>query len=741
MLDNDKNAYNCLFGDKRGYEYIKSFLKTHGSIIESINKVYTNDLYLYDNAWNIMRTKYYTGFNEETLENVNISENDIHYEFTNLIALLAHRLNNLDKSIENTTKLFQIVNNIKQQMNKHRTYIKKEFLKNNRCDSTYIENVINSVININNNLYTDLVRINLDQFKNDACKQIKIMFYNVCTVMESYYKYGMIDNEIFDNSFNLFYYMLIFNTINIVKQNITSSYHDSYTTINLSIVGKQLIEHVYSKWDNLSSDCQYFFSKYMDLQKRHHDNTFVNINDYTIDPTNYINYRINLRKNLEGSLLIKDIIPYIPSLVNEYFYTDLNNGKIKGNKIIKNDDLRTFFDKNYYMNNVNLDKVITLIGSPKYNLNIKQIVIDKIKLLLQDVNTFDTVSNVSPDTCNQNYCYDIQTQSLWRLDKHGDWKKNNNTKCFTTFIGDTPNNCKKYIYECLLTSDTNGLNECFKYAKLQGNLDIIINNDIINMHPLIAYRTLQRFNFSKYKTKDMESNRDIYKVERVEHWIDNYVRKQFKSADVDKIINDNTNLLKYLDMISQYVNNNLHILNDTNKKVTNSSMTFKQNMSGGNPNYMNRESIDWGLNNGCLPFMVYKDQIIDKYYCMGLPKDYDEIDKFKLACHHNKDSDAREYYKYIVFGVMILLKENDKAPDTDLLSYPDNIKDFCSIGKKMIVFYNFLSQYIHLYDFRDVFNHKHLNKFIEAYNKNEQEIKDNTLSDGVIKQIIDSIFD
>lgn len=140
-------------------------------------------------------------------------------------------------------------------------------------------------------------------------------------------------------------------------------------------------------------------------------------------------------------------------------------------------------------------------------------------------------------------------------------------KCYGTGFKDDKN-CKNFMFECLLSQDANALQACLsRWAQDAANTGKspfeLQKEDIQNLHPVLALRILQQFGFRKYRVFDEVAGGQLYKVESVKHWLQNYMATKFDNAEVQKMFHDaKTNtILKYLDLVSQFVNANPAIIN------------------------------------------------------------------------------------------------------------------------------------------------------------------------------------
>lgn len=175
---------------------------------------------------------------------------------------------------------------------------------------------------------------------------------------------------------------------------------------------------------------------------------------------------------------------------------------------------------------------------------------------------------------------DLATKRLMRKGKDGKFvpigeedEETKNTlraahKCYNTGFQGDDKDCKNFMFECLLSQDTGALQACLARwasdsAKTGKSPFEIKVEDIKNLHPVLALRILQQFGFRKYRVHDETAGGQLYKVESVKHWLANYMKKQFSDEAIQKMFHDGkTNeILKYLDLVSQFVNANPAILN------------------------------------------------------------------------------------------------------------------------------------------------------------------------------------
>ena len=137
-------------------------------------------------------------------------------------------------------------------------------------------------------------------------------------------------------------------------------------------------------------------------------------------------------------------------------------------------------------------------------------------------------------------------------------------KCYTTLLNTQAQECDKYMSECLLSGDPKDVQECLNFWKRQ-DFYTVAKEEINKMHPLIALKTLTKFGFKQVRTT--VNGRPLLQVQGREDWIKSTLSEHTKTLtgatgeDLVKIITDNSKLLDYLQLLSEYVNGNPAILN------------------------------------------------------------------------------------------------------------------------------------------------------------------------------------
>ena len=136
--------------------------------------------------------------------------------------------------------------------------------------------------------------------------------------------------------------------------------------------------------------------------------------------------------------------------------------------------------------------------------------------------------------------------------------------CYTTLVNDK--GCDEHVYQCLLNDDAESLDKCLQSAR---NVDFnkVSKDQVSNMHPLVALRTLQKFGFKTRSIYDPLSGSNLEKVQSVDDWLNSL--SDSKRTD---IIRSNSQLIKYLSLIVDLVNSNPGILNPSYSGKTQESV-------------------------------------------------------------------------------------------------------------------------------------------------------------------------
>lgn len=154
-------------------------------------------------------------------------------------------------------------------------------------------------------------------------------------------------------------------------------------------------------------------------------------------------------------------------------------------------------------------------------------------------------------------------------------------RCFAT----DASNCIGFLHDCILNTDNSTLPECIKhFENLTGSQFDIIRQKIAEMHPSIAIKILKTFGFKKDEVYSKDLGRTIYQVQEVHDWLN-----RLNDNDIAKNARSRTNLLRYLNLLVQYINRNVGILNkglDPNsRKLVNTPVSYYAAGFGIKPRY------------------------------------------------------------------------------------------------------------------------------------------------------------
>lgn len=308
-------------------------------------------------------------------------------------------------------------------------------------------------------------------------------------------------------------------------------------------------------------------------------------------------YRLNFNKLEPGSnqTIFGNNLPKIPDEFKGFYYTDAN-GKCKYEEF-NNNEYKDFLNDLYVairetkISNGVKSKTINVYGM---NLNLNtdldnfkkcEFKLDVDKLVRDGLHDVGTPGIINIPIHNDIPYMDFPFQNIWQRAPNGDLvtfgasgkldikmqpiDDVKDDKCYTTGMN-IKTECNTYVHECLLADDADGLNKCIKFLKDHKDTeDLYIKNEIENMHPLIALRTLQKFGFKGIKSYNKVLGREIISVQSVDNWIETFMKKKFTEEEVQRIFTGgNEHIVNYLQNVVSYVNKNPSILNkDVNTEV------------------------------------------------------------------------------------------------------------------------------------------------------------------------------
>jgi hypothetical protein len=123
---------------------------------------------------------------------------------------------------------------------------------------------------------------------------------------------------------------------------------------------------------------------------------------------------------------------------------------------------------------------------------------------------------------------------------------------------DKPDKCREFLRD--VAEGNASSSELINYVNNMTS-DVTVET-IRELHPKIALAILKSFGFRRRVCKDKVAGRSLEKVQNTKEWLETWVSKKFDSKQVETIKN-NTHLLLFLDLLSQLINSNPSVLNDS----------------------------------------------------------------------------------------------------------------------------------------------------------------------------------
>jgi hypothetical protein len=225
-----------------------------------------------------------------------------------------------------------------------------------------------------------------------------------------------------------------------------------------------------------------------------------------------------------------------------------------------------------------------------FNVNVDNIVRAKIAALqgvqeAQDIELSKIDKNI----------YDIS--SMWYKTADGsifryvdgvrvdcDVKKSNFTKTYVTlanncysslFTGDSEQ-CKNVLTKCIFNDNTQSAKDCVE-ALRHVDMNKVIVSEIQNIHPLVALGILKKLNF-RTRSVTNDDGTSYLEMESVSHWAKEYA--ETNGENYATFVTSNMNMIKYLNLLVQYVDNNPGILNPEYADEINNKMSKRHSFKG-----------------------------------------------------------------------------------------------------------------------------------------------------------------
>jgi len=396
-------------------------------------------------------------------------------------------------------------------------------------------------------------------------------------------------------------------TKEVFKNVIKGKFGLEYTTF-VSDASKSLWENVFKRWSSLDDDTKKFYTRYVKIHKRETGGLgWKRLDDKDYDklqrvgPGTYKDYRFNMEKDIEGAdkkvtLFEKDIRDLKLNTYGMIYYKDNDNAlkRVAGNRAV--DFLRKLYHKVYTTvdrntaieyEGMNLPgnltiakrnrptKVVETIGLfSKHIGKILRIALFRVKkaeVVIDDV--------VEPEEKYNEYINIASiTPNLWGKDEKGYYKLEKGVKKYTIGkkstaeeyakydrILDLPNRCStsiwpqktcgRFIFECLLADDDKALDKCLAVAR-DTSFEHIAAGEINKVHPMIAKEALSKLGF-RVKTNSLGEPESM---ENVSEWL-----RRLPRDKVIKIQENNEDLLRYLNLLSAFINANKSVIDPSIK--------------------------------------------------------------------------------------------------------------------------------------------------------------------------------
>ena len=390
-------------------------------------------------------------------------------------------------------------------------------------------------------------------------------------------------------------------TKNVVKGVISGEFDIGHNAIMESHASKMLWEHVFKRWSSLNDYTKEFYTEYIEIHMRH-GRGWKPVDDKDYDKLSIINgtsgnYRFNMKKDNGMTLFGKDIPDLKKNTYKRIYYKD-NTGNLQSINAADKD--KDFFRKLYHKvyttssssspikyegmdlpGNLtrakknrpdvigglilfpkNIGKIVTkiLFGVKKAEVDVDEVIEPEKKY-----NDFVDKISITPNLWHRD------TKGYYKLDKKGNRKHTRGelgtaaeyadyykeldlpNRCSTSLWPEE--SCSDFIFECLLKDDDKALDRCLKVAK-NVSFNVIALREINKMHPMIAKQALDKFGF-RVKTDSVGKPESM---EDVSEWI-----RRLSKEDATKVMENNEDLLRYLNLLSAYINANPSVIDPSIK--------------------------------------------------------------------------------------------------------------------------------------------------------------------------------
>jgi hypothetical protein len=344
-----------------------------------------------------------------------------------------------------------------------------------------------------------------------------------------------------------------------------------------------MYDNVFSKENSLSQSDRQFYDTYVQI---------VDSNRQVIDPANYnridpsTSYIKYKTENINGQPVLT-IAHRLPNFDPQYDIKSALRRVVSGpiaDGLLEQDDIANprIFEDIFMLayNNDQFNANNSNGNQTQFDFKSDEYVQDRLYKLgnaqVADDSTPNSADNFPKFNLDQSNCGIITRKADGKMYRtvngreepvsHGDPETDRllkmGNKCYGTYVSSDPVQCKKFIFECILSHDPKDLNKCFEVLMQSPNIDQAFQSDIKNLHPLLAQRILQKFGFRTFVDSD-SNGIQIDKVECVSKWLKHFVAANHTPQQMQQMLDDgkSAHILSYLDLLVQYVNCNPAVLN------------------------------------------------------------------------------------------------------------------------------------------------------------------------------------
>lgn len=558
--------------DGRARLFIRTFLD--GNYESSINEANPSDLRNNSLALNVMRCANY----ESSAKLPDMSDNDVHYEFTDFLVQTALFHRGVDKATGIGPMSYDLKENLRRNVDARGPYFIGQVKEGVRPDEA-ARGLLDYIFENNTEGLRALEGAS-SAYGGTFADKVKNYVGAVLSRVTRESNDQTVLGEVKDAVLKAF--------------NEASAAGAAPAYSRASEEAELLWNNVYQKRATLSSDAKKFYNKYVQFLDGTNVLSLDGGADY--DVNNKDRYRINLIKTRLGERepLFVNLIPkYDSGSLNNVWYVTSSGRPEKANVTQSAPSVDMLFKKLYSMtysvDNGTVDgngAVFTnlpttwdkKVANTKFDLNVRQLIRKRLFCVQQAMKT------PTPETAP---LLSFTDKGIWHRDSEGRLYRQTSKgkvmygesdegtnealkedfKCYSTLVRATnKDDCNKYMTQCLMskclsTGDPQDIAGCKEFWKRQ-DFFRVAKEDISSMHPSIAVKTLQKYGFRVHEEYDPECGMRITKVESRDHWVKNYLKKGKKFDEESmKLIEDNESLLNYLQLLSEYVNANPSILN------------------------------------------------------------------------------------------------------------------------------------------------------------------------------------